>query len=399
MTDDPWLTIVGIGEDGLDGLSLASRKALQGAKVVIGAERHLQVMGELEADCQTWPIPFSDGIEKLLALRGRKVVMLASGDPFWYGAGSVITQHLEAHEWCALPAPSVFSQAAARLGWALQSTVCMGLHAAPLTRLRPHFAAGTRAIVLGRDGAAVASLAKYLVAEEFAATTMHVMEALGGPRERVRKVTADAFDFADIIHPVTVGLEFAGAGVPLPNVNGRPDGLFDHDGQITKRPVRALTLSMLAPTPGEHLWDIGAGSGSISIEWLLSHPTCSAVAIESDPVRATRASANAERLGADRLRIVQGTAPAALIDLECPDAVFIGGGLSDALLDELWKKLDPGCRIVANAVTLETEAIVTSWHARAGGMLQRIQLAEARSIGTKRGWQSSYPIVQWSVTR
>lgn len=400
MADDPWLTIVGVGEDGFDGLSPASRQAVAAADVVIGAERHLQVIGELDAECQTWPVPFADGIDKLLALRGRSVVMLASGDPFWYGAGSVFADRLEPGEWRALPAVSVFSLAASRLGWPLQSTICLGLHAAPLTRIRPDIAPKGRAIVLLRDGSAVANLADYLTANNFGATTMHVMEALGGPRERVRAVTCETFDLTDVIHPVAVGLTFAGNGTTIPMANGRPDDLFEHDGQITKRPVRALTLSTLAPRAGEHLWDIGAGSGSISIEWLLAHPRCSADAIEADPTRAARARANAARLGVDRLRVIDGEAPVALSELDrLPDAVFIGGGLSDALLNGLWDKIDVGCRIVANAVTLESEAVVADWHARVGGSLLRIQLSEVAPIGSRRGWQSSYPIVQWSVTR
>ncbi|MFY0615710.1 MAG: precorrin-6y C5,15-methyltransferase (decarboxylating) subunit CbiE [Hyphomicrobiaceae bacterium] len=400
MADDPWLTIVGIGEDGIDGLSPAAWQAVAAAEVVIGAERHLQVMGEIDAECQTWPVPFADGIAKLLALRGRTVVMLASGDPFWYGAGSIIADRLDPGEWRALPAVSVFSLAAARLGWPLQSTTCLGLHAAPLTRIRPFIAMDGRAIVLLRDGSAVAGLVDYLVREKFGATRMHVMEALGGPRERVRAVTCAAFDLTDIAHPVAVGLAFAGNGTVMPQASGRPDGSFEHDGQITKRPMRALTLSTLAPRAGEHLWDIGAGSGSVGIEWLLAHPSCSAEAVEADPTRAAFARANAERLGVDRLRVVEGKAPAVLSELAGrPDAVFVGGGLSDALLNAIWDKVDAGCRIVANAVTLESEALVVDWQARAGGTLQRIQLSEVTSIGTRRGWQASYPIVQWSVSR
>ena len=215
MATDPWLTIVGVGEDGPDGLSTASWTALRAAEVVIGAERHLQLIGELNADCQIWPIPFSQGVEQLLALRGRQVVMLASGDPFWFGAGSIIAARLGAHEWRAVPAPSVFSLAAAHLGWPIQSTACLGLHAAPLARLRCHIAPDVRAIVLVRDGAAVADLARYLVAEDFGATKMHVMEALGGPRERARETTSATFDLADVMHPVAVGLEFAGAGATV----------------------------------------------------------------------------------------------------------------------------------------------------------------------------------------
>lgn len=399
MASDPWLTIVGLGEDGADGLSPAARAAIAAAEVVTGAARHLALLPGLAAEAVDWPVPFADGIPRLLALRGRRVVMLASGDPFWFGAGTSVTRHLEPGEWRALPAPSTFGLAAARLGWALETTVCLGLHAAPLARLRPHLAPGVRALLLLRDGAAVGELAASLREAGFGASAMTVLEALGGPRERVRRTSAAGFDLTDAAHPVAVGLEVAGDGAVVTAATGRADTLFDHDGQITKRPVRALTLSALAPRPGDRLWDIGAGSGSVSIEWLLAHPTTQATAVEADPARAARARANADRLGVDRLQLVQGRALEVLEGLPPPDAVFVGGGLSEALLVHLWERLPAGCRVVANAVTLESEALLASWHARAGGSLLRIELAEASPLGGRRGWKSAYPVVQWSAVR
>jgi precorrin-6Y C5,15-methyltransferase (decarboxylating) len=395
----PWLTILGLGEDGPEGLPPASHAALAAAEVVTGAARHLALLPDLAAETIEWPVPFADGIPRLLALRGRRVVMLASGDPFWFGAGTSVTRHLAPGEWRALPAPSSFSRAAARLGWPLEDTLCLGLHAAPLTRLRPYLDPGARLIVLLRDGAAVADLAVWLAAQGAGATQMTVMEALGGPRERVRGTRADSFALTDIAHPVAVALEPAGDATGPHRASGQPDSLFDNDGQITKRPLRALTLSALAPRPGERLWDIGAGSGSVAIEWLLAHPACQAVAIEADPSRADRLRANADRLGMDRLSLVRGRAPEALAGLPAPDAVFIGGGLSPALLSALWPVLPPGCRLVANAVTLESEAVLTQAQATHGGSLLRIELAEAAPLGTKRGWKASYPVVQWSVLR
>ncbi|NYZ15173.1 precorrin-6y C5,15-methyltransferase (decarboxylating) subunit CbiE [Azospirillum sp. RWY-5-1] len=399
MASAPWLTIVGLGEDGADGLSSAALAAIAAADVVTGASRHLALLPGLTAEAMEWPVPFADGIPRLLALRGRRVVMLASGDPFWFGAGTSVTRHLELGEWWALPAPSTFGLAAARLGWALETTVCLGLHAAPLARLRPHLAPGVRALLLLRDGAAVAELAAWLRDAGFGATAMTVLESLGGPRERVRRTSAAGFDLTDVAHPVAVGLEPAGDGAVITAAAGRADALFDHDGQITKRPVRALTLSALAPRPGERLWDIGAGSGSVSIEWLLAHPTTQATAVEADPARAARIRANADRLGADRLQLVQGRALDVLEGLPPPDAVFVGGGLSEALLTALWERLPAGCRVVANAVTLESEALLASWHDRVGGSLLRIELAEASPLGGRRGWKSAYPVVQWSVVR
>lgn len=386
------------------GLGAASRMALACAEVVLGARRHLDLLPELEqSGCErrVWPVPFADGIAPLLALRGRKVVVLASGDPFWFGAGTVLARHLQPAEWVTLPAPSVFSLAAARLGWALENTPCLGLHAAPLSRLRPHLHARQRLLVLVRDGAAVSELAAWLTALGFGASQMHVLEALGGPRERARSVPAAEYRFDDVKHPVAIGLEVAcedaAANQILPCASGLPDNLFEHDGQLTKRPLRALTLSTLAPKPGERLWDIGTGSGSIAIEWLLAHPGTQAIAFEADPERAARARRNAQTLGVDRLQLVQGKAPDVLADQPLPDAVFIGGGLSDALLVHLWQQLPTGTRLVANAVTLESETLLAQWQADKGGELLRIELADASPLGDRRGWKSRYPVVQWSV--
>ncbi|MBJ6121722.1 precorrin-6y C5,15-methyltransferase (decarboxylating) subunit CbiE [Sphingomonas mollis] len=395
----PWLTIVGIGEDGPAGLSTASLVAINDASFVIGAARHLALLPPLpNAILIAWPVPFD--IQPLLDRRGQATVMLASGDPFWFGAGSVVAGHLAAGEWVAQPAPSTFALAASRLGWRLEDCPCLGLHAAPLTRLRPHLAPGQRALVLVRDGDAVLTLADYLSGLGFGASTLTVMEAIGGPRERIRTARADELAFTDIAHPVAVGIAMAGDGDALPCASGIADDWFDHDGQISKRPIRALTLSALAPRPGETLWDIGAGSGSIGIEWLLSHPSLNAVAFERDVTRAARIRANAMALGVDRLTVIEGATPDCLPPPghPMPDAVFIGGGLSSALLGRLAEQLAPGTRIVANAVTLESEALLTAWHRARGGTLLRIDLAEAGPIGTRRGWRASFPVVQWSVT-
>lgn len=392
------MTIIGLGEDGPAGLTDASRAALAAAEVVTGAARHLALLPGLAAEVRVWPVPFADGIAPLLALRGRRVVMLASGDPFWFGAGSVLARHLAPGEWRAFPGPSVFALAAARLGWGIDSLACLGLHAAPLTRLRPHLAPGRRAVVTLRDGAAAGELARWLTGEGFGATVLHVLEALGGPRERQRSVTARDCALDDVQHPVAVALEVAGGGAVLGGASGRADSWFAHDGQISKRPLRALALSALAPRPGELLWDIGAGSGSIGIEWLLSHPANRAIGFEGDATRAARARENALRLGADRLVVVEGRAPAVLQGQPLPDAVFIGGGLSAALLEALFALLPGGARLVAHAVTLESEALLAQWQAARGGSLLRIELAEAAPLGTRRGWKSVWPVVQWSVT-
>jgi len=398
MSDTPWLTVLGLGEDGLDGLSPANRQVLDRAEVIMGPPRHLSLVPETGAERIEWPVPFSDGLPILTGFRGRATVVLASGDPFWFGAGSVIARNFEAAEWTARPGQSTFSLAAARLGWPLEGTQTFGLHAAPLTRLRPHLSPGLRAIILLRNGAAVAELATYLTETGFADTQLHVMEALGGPRERARSVSLTEALLGTFDHPVCVGLEVAGKGRVFPKASGKPDDIFETDGQITKRPIRALTLSALAPQRGEHLWDIGGGTGSISIEWLMCDPSLTATTIEPRADRAERIRRNADALGQDRLNVVHGTAPDALSGLPLPDVVFIGGGLSYELLTWLRDTVPAGTRLVANAVTLESEALLAQWHQNCGGDLLRIELAHSAPLGPRRGWKSAYPVVQWSVT-
>ncbi|WP_170359213.1 precorrin-6y C5,15-methyltransferase (decarboxylating) subunit CbiE [Ruegeria arenilitoris] len=398
MLKAPWLTVLGLGEDGLDGLPPASRQVLERSEIVMGPPRHLSLIPEAGAQRVEWPVPFSDGLPMLAGFRGRPTVVLASGDPFWFGAGSVIARNFEAGEWTALPGQSTFSLAAARLGWPLETTLTFGLHAAPLTRLRPDLAPGVRAILLLRDGKAVAELATYLTETGFPDTRLHVMEALGGPRERARSVSLTEALLGGFDHPVCVGLEVAGEGRAFPKASGKPDEIFETDGQITKRPVRALTLSALAPQRGEHLWDIGGGTGSISIEWLMCDPTLTATTIEPRADRAERIRRNADTLGQDRLNVVHGTAPGSLGGLTLPDVVFIGGGLSTELMEWLQAALPKGTRLVANAVTLESEALLAQWQDKLGGELLRIELAQASALGPRRGWKSAYPVVQWSVT-
>ena len=382
-----------MGEDGPDGLTPASRKALAAAEFVFGGQRHLDLLGIAG---QTWPLPFS--IDPVLVLRGKRVAVLASGDPFWHGVGGTLAAVLDPSEWRCFPTQSTFSRAAAALGWRLEDVTCLGLHAAPLTCLRPHLTSGQRLIVLLRDAAAVTELATYLTQTGFGPSRITVLEALGGPRENRWSITAEAFDPKPISTPVAAAIVVRGA-LGLPTTPGLDDALFDHDGQITKRPVRALTLSALAPRAGDILWDIGAGSGSISIEFLLSAPATHAHALESDPSRAARARTNAQAFGlTHRFHLTQAHAPQGLTDLPRPDAIFIGGGASDQLLTALWPLIPNGTRLVANAVTLESESLFTHWAAQRGGTLLRIELSQAEPLGAKTGWHPQRPVVQWSVT-
>ncbi|MCI2008966.1 MAG: precorrin-6y C5,15-methyltransferase (decarboxylating) subunit CbiE [Acetobacter peroxydans] len=395
----PWLAVIGIGEDRLEALPPASRAALDEAEAVFGAPRHLALAGlEHSPKAHCWPVPFS--VKPVLALRGRKVAVLASGDPFWYGAGASLCAHLAPGEWRAYPAPSTFSWVAARMGWRLEETPCLGLHAAPFERLVPLLHHGGRAICLLRDGKAPEELAQWLDRHGFGPSTLHVMEALGGAYERVRTVQANSFDLADIQSPVVVALSMAGnepEAAGMPQGFGLPDALFDHDGQITKRPMRALTLSALAPRRGELLWDLGAGSGSISVEWCLAGGL--ACAVERAPERCARIHANATRFGVEhRLSVVQADTAASLPETR-PSAIFIGGGANEALMTRLWELVPEGTRFVVNAVTLETETLLATWHARVGGSLLRIELADSQPLGRMRGWSPARPVVQWSVTR
>ena len=386
--------MIGIGEEGVEGLSAASRAALARAEVVFGGPRHLALIAH--ADKRPWPVPFS--LAPLLALRGRaRVAALVSGDPFWHGAGGSLAQHLPPEDWRAYPAPSVFSLAAARLGWRLEEVTCLGLHAAPLARLRRHLHPEARLIVTLRDGAAPAELGRYLTGLGFGASQLWLLERLGGPAERVTAALAAA-QIPATTAPVACALRVAGPAA-LSLAGGREDALFEHDGQITKRPVRALALSALAPRGGELLWDLGTGSGSVAIEWLLAHPANRAIGVERDPARAERALRNAAAFGLEGFALQTGESLALLDRLPDPEAVFVGGGLDQPLLEALWARLTPGTRLVAHGVTLETESLLAQAQGRLGGQLLRIELSEAAPLGQKRGWKASYPVVQWRVVR
>ncbi|MEP2714963.1 precorrin-6y C5,15-methyltransferase (decarboxylating) subunit CbiE [Pseudophaeobacter sp.] len=391
----PWLTVIGLGEDGLAGLSDASRKALEQAEKIFGGPRHIELV-QAGAKGTPWPVPFST--KPVLEMRGRPVVVLASGDPFWHGAGGSLMRDLVADEWISHPAPSCFSLAANRLGWKLEETLCLGLHAAPYEHLLPLLGRDTRLICTLRDGAAPAELASWLVEMGQPDARLHVMERLGGAKERLYSSIAEDWDMPPGGAPVLVAIEATRPG--LPQASGLADAHFASDGQITKRPIRALTLSALAPRVGELLWDIGGGSGSISVEWCLAAPQARAITFEPRETRLKNIRANAARFGlAHRMAGVLGKAPEVLTGYELPDCVFLGGGASQPLLEHLWMLLPEGTRIVANGVTLETETLLMQAHAQYGGHLLKAEIAEAGPLGTMRDWQRARPVIQWSVTR
>lgn len=398
-----WLSIVGIGEDGAEGLGPVARGLIGDAEIVFGGRRHLGLAAPLiRGTTKAWPSPFDRAVSEVLRHRGRPVCVLASGDPFCYGVGAVLARHVDIREMVVMPAPSAFSLSAARLGWSLPQTVLLSLHGRNLDLIRPHLQPGARIIALTSDGDGPAALAELLTQSGFGASRLTVLEALGGPCERIQATTAAGYQAGAVEALNTLAIEVAAAphARVLPRVPGLPDDLFEHDGQITKRDIRAMTLSALAPRRGELLWDVGAGSGSVAIEWMLVDPMMRAIAIEQREDRAARIRRNAAACGVPGLEVAEGMAPAALTTLPPPDAIFIGGGASDASIFEITgRALRPGGRLVANAVTLEGEALLLARHGKLGGELVRIAISHAEPLGEKTGWRPARPITQWRWTK
>lgn len=395
-----WLTVVGVGEDGLAGLGEEAKRRIVEAEIVFGGKRHLALVAALvKGERRPWPVPFDAELNDIAALAGQKVCVLASGDPFLHGVGATLSRKIPSAEMHVIPAPSAFSLAAARLGWALQEVETISLHGRPLDLIRPLLHPNVRILALTSDGEAPATIAALLSETGFGPSRLIVLEALGGPNEKLRSARADVFDIKNInpLNVLAIEVESTPEARILPLGTGRADFLFEHDGQITKREIRAATLSALAPRRGELLWDIGAGSGSVSIEWMLAHPSLRAIAVEADPERAARIRRNAAACGAPCLTLVEGTAPKALAGLETPNAVFIGGGGTDkGVLDTVIKALPTGGRLVANAVTLEMETLLLARHAKLGGDLTRIAVSRAAPVGAMQAWRPAMPITQWS---
>ncbi|MBN2978091.1 cobalamin biosynthesis bifunctional protein CbiET [Pseudomonas fluorescens] len=397
----PWLTVVGIGEDGFKGLGRNARHALLRATRIIGAQRQLDLLPVcIRGERQLWPSPFS--LEPVLATRGEPVCVLASGDPMLYGVGASLARQIAAEELLILPAPSSVSLAAARLGWPLQDVVTLSVVARPFAAINAHLASGVRLLVLSNDGGSPALIAALLTETGFGPSRLTVFEHLGGAHERRLDGLA-----ADWQHLSTADLNLvaidclASSDTPrLSRLAGLPDSAFRHDGQLTKRDVRAMTLARLAPMPGELLWDVGAGSGSIGIEWMRTHPSCRALAIEADEGRQGLIEHNRDALGVPGLHLVRGTAPDALHGLPTPDAIFIGGGVTrDGVLDACWQQLRPGGRLVANAVTLQSEMTLMNWRAQHGGELTRIHVAQAQPLGEFDTWRQALPITLLDVVK
>ena len=402
-TRSRWLSIIGIGQDGVEGLSPVARSLISGAELVVGGARHLELAAQLiRHERLQWPSPLHDAFPAILARRGRPVAVLATGDPFNFGVGKQIAALVPADELLCVPQPSSFSLAASRIGWALQDAATLSLHGRAIEGLIRYLHPGARIIALSWDGSTPAKAAKLLVERGFGSSSLFVLEELAGPRERVTRHRADTFALAGVSPLNVIAIE-VGAGPQSTVIGlspGLDDDLFESDGQLTKREVRAVTLAALAPRQGELLWDIGLGAGSVAIEWLLRHPSLRAIGVEEREDRAARAMRNALALGTPDLQVVVGRAPDALAGLATPDAVFIGGGITDkGVFDVAWEALRPEGRIVANAVTLESETRLKEAFDQHGGELVRIEIGKAEKIGGFHGWRPAMPVTQWRAVK
>ncbi len=392
-----WLSLIGIGEDG--ELSTGARALVDAASLIVGGVRHLALIGETRAEKMQWSSPLN--VDAIVAKRGTPTVVLASGDPFFYGVGELISRHVASEEIHCLPSPSAFSLVASRLCWSQQDCTLLSLHGRAFERVTPHLQPERRLLALSWDGTTPARVAQHLMKLGFGPSVMYVLENLGGPKERIRTARADSFSLVDIspLNTLAIELKAEPTARVIPLTPGLPDDWFEHDGQITKRDIRAVTLATLAPRRGELLWDIGAGSGSVGIEWMLTDPANRAIAIECDPLRAARIARNASNLGTPGLDIVSARAPEGLKGLEAPDAIFIGGGADEAVLEASWAALPEHGRIVVNAVTLQTQTLLAQAFSERGGDLTLIQIARARPVGRFHALDPAMAVTQWRAIK
>lgn len=399
-----WLTVIGIGDDGLASLTDRAKGLIQDSDLIIGGARHLALIPDYQGERLVWRQPLERTLVDIEAHRGQKVVVLASGDPMWFGVGNLLARTFDHHDMQVVPTISSFSLAAARLSWSLSDVETLSLHNQPTSILRRYLMPGAKLIVLTKNSDTAHVVANLLVEQGFAPSQMVVFEHLGGEKERRIEATADSWSAKDIAALNILAIECSpspSAHTAYSLVPGLPDDVFESDGMLTKREVRATTLARLLPIPGQCLWDVGAGSGAIAIEWLRCLKRGRAVAIERDEARAGRIISNAEQLGTPELKIIHGTAPACLDDhLPAPDAIFIGGGITaDSMLDHCWHALKSGGRLVANVVTLEGERMLLDWQAKRGGDLVRIAISRAEKVGPYQGWRPAMPVTQYAVVK
>jgi precorrin-6B C5,15-methyltransferase / cobalt-precorrin-6B C5,C15-methyltransferase len=399
---EPWLSVVGIGDDGVASLGGAARALLDAAEVLVGGRRHLAMVADHPAERIAWLRPLPATLALLEAQRGRRVVVLASGDPLCFGVGELLAQHFPIDELRILPVPSAISLVCARLGWSRVEVEALSLHARPEAVLRRHLAPGARLVVLSQDGATPERVAALLAGAGFGPSRMVVLEHLGGAAERRIEGVAASWRPAPCAALNTVAIECVAApGAPLrAAVPGLPDEAFRSDGMLTKREVRAATLARLMPLPGQRLWDVGAGSGAVAIEWLRAARGTRAIAIERDAGRCALIADNAQSLGTPELEVVNGAAPECLTGLPAPQAVFVGGGSrTPGLLDACWQALPSGGRLVANAVTIEGERALLDWQARRGGELVRLEVARLAAVGSLHAWRPALAVTQLAALR
>ena len=398
---EPWLTIIGIGEDGMAGLSAAARKLVEQAEVIIGGDRHQKLAGSVAAERLAWPSPFNAMIDEIKRHKGRRIVILVTGDPLWFSVGARILKSIPAQEVRFFPQLSAFQWAACRMGWSLADVETVTVHGRAAEQIIPHFAPGVRLLVLTRDGDSPKEVAALLKRCGFSQSPMSVLASLGGPKEkRIDGVAANWRRKAPDFHVLAIECVADAGTEAFSRTGGLPDDAFEHDGQLTKRAVRAATLSALQPYPDALLWDIGAGCGSVSVEWMRAARGALAIAIEPNAQRRAMIEKNRLTLGVPKLQVVSGEAPEALKDLPAPDAVFIGGGLTGkGVFEAAWRALRPGGRLVANGVTLESEARLISLAQKHGGILERIAASEAAPVGRFTAMKPFMTVTQWTVVK
>jgi len=398
---DTWLDIIGIGEDGMEGLSPQARKTLQDAEIIIGGDRHHALSADVSGDRIAWPSPFDAMIDRIKSYRGKRIVVLVTGDPLWYSVGARITKGIPASEVRFFPQLSAFQWAACRMGWSLADCETVTVHGRSDTQILPYLAPGVRMLVLAQNADTPAALAALLTNRGFGGSKMTALAHLGGVGEQIFEAHAEDWSHGvPDFHTVAIQCIAGEDAVWYPRTGGLPDGAFEHDGQMTKRVLRAATICALAPYPDALLWDVGAGCGSVAIEWMRASRGAQAIAVEPNDERGDMIRRNMISLGAERLKIVDATAPDALYELPKPDAIFIGGGLTDeGVFETCWQALRPMGRLVANAVTLESESRLQELHASYGGELTRIGVSNVQPVGRYRGWRSAMPVTQWAVVK
>ncbi len=397
---DRWLSVIGIGDDGPDGLIPAARSLLDDAEIIIGADRHLEKIPDDGRERLEWTSPLTEMASRITDYRGRRVAVLASGDPMCFGIGSTLTRYLPADEMTILPALPSFTLAASRMAWPFDRCARITLHGRPLDNLALHVHPGARLLILSNDGTTPADVADWLTMRGFGESVITALSHMGGMAETRHDGTAMNWDHkVPDLNTLAVECVSGPDAEWQPRIGGLADDLFQNDGKMTKREVRAAALAKLKPHPGALLWDIGAGCGSVSIEWMRAADLSKAIALEPRADRRDFTAQNAVTLGVPDLDIRDGTAPEALTDLPEPDAVFVGGGISDQTLTASVAALKPGGRLVAHAVTLESEVCLIEAQGRLGGELTRISIARAEPVGNRRGWRQAMPVTQWSLEK